>query len=54
MVEQPFGAKVSRTERSGISRYGRRVVWVDYRLNSTEYNKEAIQKMKDYIKKHEN
>jgi hypothetical protein len=54
MVEQPFGATVSRTERSGVSRYGRRVVWVDYRLNSTQYNQEAIKKMKDYIKKHEN
>ena len=54
MVEQPFGAMVSRTERKGKSRYGRTVNWIDYRLNKTEYNKEAIKKMQDYIKKHEN
>lgn len=54
MVEQPFGAKISRTERNGKSRYGRTVVWIDYRLNRTDYNKEAIEKMKEYIKKHEN
>ena len=54
MVEQPFGATISRTERNGKSRYGRTVVWIDYRLNRTDYNKEAIKKMQEYIKKHEN
>jgi len=54
MVEQPFGATISRTERTGKSRYGRTVVWIDYRLNRTDYNTDAIKKMQDYIKKNEN
>lgn len=49
MVEQPFGVQVSRAQREGRSRYGQPVVWVDYRLNRTEYNAEGIEKMKKYI-----
>lgn len=49
MVEQPFGVMVSRTPRKGKSKYGQPVSWVDYRLNSTDYNKEGIQKMKEYV-----
>ena len=49
MVEQPFGVIVSRTQMDGHSRYGQSVVWVDYRLNTTEQNKEGIEKMKLYV-----
>lgn len=51
MIEQPFGVEVSRTHREGKSRYGSAVTWIDYRLNSTEYNKEGIEKMREYVKK---
>jgi hypothetical protein len=51
MIEQPFGVQVSRTQRDGKSRYGQSVLWVDYRLNKTEYNLEGIKKMKEYVNK---
>lgn len=51
MIEQPFGVEVSRTPREGKSRYGQPVTWYDYRLNRTEYNKEGIAKMIDYVNK---
>lgn len=49
MIEQPFGVIVSRTNRTGSSRYGQAVSWVDYRLNRTEHNKEGIEKMQKYV-----
>lgn len=54
MVEQPFGVKVTRTPREGKSRYKQPVTWFDYRLNSTEDNKEGISKMKEYVEKEMN
>lgn len=51
MIEQPFGVTVSRTQRDGTSRYGQSVIWVDFRLNFTEYNKPGIEKMKEYVRK---
>lgn len=50
MIERPFGVKVSRTWKNGVSRYGRVVVWVDFRLNKAKYNLKGIKKMKQYIK----
>ncbi len=44
-----FGVEVSRTEKTGKSRYGQKCEWTDYRLNRTEYNAPGIQKMKDYV-----
>lgn len=49
MVEKPFNVKVSRTPMEGKSRYGQPVAWINYRLNFTEYNKEGIKKMKEYV-----
>ena len=49
MIEQPFGVIVSRTNRTGESRFGQSVTWVDYRLNNTEHNKDGIEKMKEYV-----
>ena len=49
MIEKPFGVIVSRVNRTGKSKYDQPVSWVDYHLNKTEYNKEGIQKMWDYI-----
>lgn len=51
-VERAFGVQVSRTPKEGQSRYHQKCVWVDYRLNNTEYNKEGIKKMREYISKH--
>lgn len=48
-VEDEFHVEVSRTDRKGTNRYGHHVVWVDYRLNKTEYNKEGIRKMREYL-----
>lgn len=50
MVEKPFGVEISRVRMEGKSRYGQSVNWFDYRLNSTEHNKEGISKMRDYVK----
>lgn len=44
-----FGVEVSRTEQNGVSRYGQKCEWTDYRLNRTEYNIKGIQKMKEYV-----
>lgn len=52
MIEEPFGVSVSRTQKSGKSRYGTEVRWTDYRLNHTEYNGPGIQKMKEYVLAH--
>lgn len=49
MVEQPFGVIVSRTRKEGKSRYGSDITWFEYRLNKTDYNREGIQKMRDYL-----
>lgn len=46
-----FGVIVSRTHMEGFSRYGQPVTYVNYRLNHTEYNKEGIIKMKEYVAK---
>jgi hypothetical protein len=51
MIEKPFGVKVSRTPREGTSKYGQPVVWVDYRLNATNYNQEGIEKMWQYVRR---
>ena len=44
-----FGVIVSRTERTGTSRYDQPVQWTEYRLNHTEYNKEGIERMRKYV-----
>lgn len=49
-IERAFGVEVSRTHMEGESRYGQPCVWVDYRLNKADYNKEGIEKMKAYVK----
>lgn len=49
--DKGFGVEVSRTERTGETRYGQSCQWVDYRLNRTEYNQEGIKKMKEYVAK---
>jgi hypothetical protein len=46
-----FDVKVSRVNRTGKSRYGTNINWVDYRLNFTNYNKKGIKKMKEYVYK---
>lgn len=48
-VERKFGVQVSRTQMDGRSRYGQECIWVNYRLNRTEYNREGIRKMEEYV-----
>ena len=45
-----FGVMVSRTEMTGVSRYGRPQRWINYHLNKTAYNKPGIERMKAYVK----
>lgn len=52
-IERPFGVVVSRTNRTGKSKYGQAVEWVDYRLNRSEHNLPGIQKMIEYLKEQE-
>lgn len=54
MIEKPFDVEVSRTQMEGKSRYGQPVTWVNYRLNSSEHNKEGIQKMREYVAQQSN
>lgn len=51
MIEKPFGVIVSRIRKEGKSRYGQPVCWVNYRLNVTDYNKEGVAKMREYVRK---
>lgn len=48
-IERKFGVIVSKTPTKFTSRYGKSGVYFKYRLNKTEYNKEGIQKMKEYV-----
>lgn len=49
MIEQPFEVKVSRTPKTGTSRYGQSVSYTEYRLNFTDYNEAGIRRMKEYV-----
>lgn len=49
MIEQGFNVEVSKTPMKGQSRYGQPITWFNYHLNKTEYNKEGIEKMKNYV-----
>ena len=53
-IEQKFDVIVSRTPRKFTSKYGRKGVYTEYRLNYTDYNKEGIKKMKQYVKEKSN
>lgn len=53
MIEADFGVKVSRTKKEKKGKYGRTVIYNEYRLNKTDYNKEGIEKMKAYVKSQE-
>lgn len=50
-IERKFGVKVSKTPTKFTSKYGKSGVYFQYRLNATDYNKEGIQKMKEYVNK---
>jgi hypothetical protein len=50
MIEHPFNVRVSRVTKTGKSRYGQAVSYVEYRLNRAEHNKEGIEKMKAYVR----
>lgn len=49
-VERAFGVQVSRSKRTKKTRYGDPCTYYEYRLNETDYNKEGIKKMKEYVK----
>jgi len=48
-IERKFGVILSRVVRHGETKYGVPVHWTEYRLPVTEYNKEGMKKMREYI-----
>lgn len=53
LIEKPFGVQVSRTPRSGKSRFNQDVTWCDYRLNRSEHNMDGIIKMEKYVEEYQ-
>lgn len=51
-VEQVFNVQVSRVRREGKTKYGVPCTWFEYRLNKAQHNKDGIEKMKEYVRKH--
>lgn len=57
MIENPktgFGVTITRTPRSGKTRYGTSCTWYDYKLEHTEANANGIEKMAKYLLQHDN
>lgn len=52
LIEQRFGVEVSKTPTEFTSQFGRKGTYFRYRLNHTDYNKDGIQKMREYVKQH--
>ena len=48
-VEQKFGVQISREKVKFKSQYGQAGNYFRYRLNKTEYNRDGIEKMKEYV-----
>lgn len=53
-IERKFGVQVSKTPTPFKSKYGKSGTYNQYRLNKTDYNKEGIEKMREYIKQNSN
>lgn len=50
-VEKKFGVKISKERVDFVSKYGQPGFYFRYRLNRTDYNKEGISKMYEYLSK---
>lgn len=48
-IERKFNVQVSKVRKEGISRYGQRITWKEYRLNRTDFNQKGITDMAIYI-----
>ncbi len=53
-VEQKFGVVISKDRVEFTSKYGQHGFYYRYRLNSSEHNKEGIQKMREYVAQQSN
>lgn len=53
-IEKKFDLEISKVPKEFTSRYGHKGRYFEYRLNSTEYNKEGIEKMKKYVEEQSN
>jgi len=51
-IEQKFGVIISKTPTEFTSQFGHKGSYFRYHLNQTEYNKEGIEKMREYVKQH--
>lgn len=49
-VEKKFEVVVSKERVEFVSKYGQSGFYFRYRLNTTDYNKEGIEKMRKYVK----
>lgn len=48
-IEQKFNIIISKERVDFTSKYGQSGFYFRYRLNQTDYNKEGIEKMKEYV-----
>lgn len=51
-IERKFHVKLARVRKEGKTRFGVPSTWNEYRLPTTQYNAEGIQKMREYVKLH--
>lgn len=49
LIEKRFDVQLTRVPRKGKTRYGVPARWFEYRLPNTEYNKDGIEKMRQYV-----
>lgn len=51
-IERKFNVEVDRQRKVGKSKYGMPCTWFEYSFSKSKNSPEAIEKMKEYIKKH--
>lgn len=48
-IERKFGVEVAKVQKEGLSRYKVPCIWYEYRLPTTDYNKDGREKMEKYV-----
>lgn len=51
-IERKFLVDINKIRKEGKSRYGLYSTWYNYKLVASKNRKEAIKKMRDYVKEH--
>lgn len=52
LIEKRFGVQLARVPKAGKTKYDVPCRWFEYRLPKTEYNKDGIERMREYVGKH--